>query len=173
MAIVITTTHRNDLRDWLVNGGDCPTWLDRPGFPIPCIYILYCKNDTNDDTCDSGGPLIIPATGHSIKIGKNDIGICNGIKVNYHSGPIRPCRTGDKVLIEVLQYIRVIDPAHILGTANLHKKKSRVKKPIKAEIHRVFTRVSTTSKDWIPFITGKGEPYDIIAFLDSIDPAAL
>ena len=171
MGIAITATHRNDLTDWLVNGGDCPTWL--PELPQPCIYILYCKNDTNDDACDYGGPLIIPANGHSIKIGMNKIGICDAIKVNYHSGPKRPCGTGNKVLIEVLQYIRVIDPAHIPGAATIGKKKSRVKRPIKAEIHRVFTPVSTPSRDWIPFTTGKGEPYDIIGFLDSLDPATL
>ncbi|HIA35981.1 MAG TPA: hypothetical protein EYN89_04410 [Flavobacteriales bacterium] len=183
MAIVITTTHRNDLRDWLVNGGDCPTWLDRPGFPIPCIYILQCKNNLpcknktngnygNDAYSTNNNPSkIIPCDGYSVKVGSSTGGICKAIYREYIKGPHIGGTT--PILIDALQYIRVIDPDHVPGHLTLTQARTRVRIPIWAFIDGHFSVVPSPATTWKLYRTGSGDPVDMIAFLDSIDPAAL
>ena len=162
--IPITSAKKNDLQNWLTHGAAAPGWLG--SVPSPCVYVLFCRNKENENCCDRNDILIIPANGYSVKVGRN-MNPEGAIAVNYSAGPMRPCGSGDRVLLDVLEYIIIFDPKKLgLDKSQL---KSALKKQAKELIANNFTPIDTTSRDWFPFLDGKGETCNIIEYLNSID----
>ena len=162
--IHISPTKKTDLQNWLIDRAAPPSWLG--SVPSPCVYVLFCHNKKNVNCCDRNNVLIIPANGYSVKVGMN-MNPERAIAVNYSAGPMRPCGSGDKVLLDVLEYIIIFDPKKLgLDKSQL---KSALKKQAKELIANNFTPIDTTSRDWFPFLDGKGETCNIIEYLNSID----
>ena len=161
LKIKITPLKITELEDWLIRVKPEPTWLNAA--PIPCVYVLYCHNNTLLECCDSN-TLIITKNGHSVKIGTNLGGQTAAIKINYDEGPVRPCGSRNKVLTSVLKYAIFFDPSKEGKTPEDLKKE--LKEKAKSLIEKHFKSVKSTSKDWIPFEEENGKPCDIIDFLD-------
>lgn len=158
ISMKIDKVKKAELENWLVSHNDCPSWLSVTEEPV--IYILYCINNTNNDAfANDTKSLLISAKGYSIKVGHSINGIIDALKRESDQGPTIGKR---KVLLDTLQYIRIIYPIHILN------EKKKLRDDISSWIDKHFKKVETSAQYWMPFETEDEEPLDIIAFLDSL-----